>query len=110
MNEKAWALYAEFRPVVDGWGKRSEVRCETILGLRNKGHDMKGGGIVGKEGGAGGVEGAVKFENNDGGRPAENIEENEPERKKARVLSLEEYEAILDQDSTFNHIDLNFDT
>ncbi|KAG7449117.1 uncharacterized protein BT62DRAFT_1002659 [Guyanagaster necrorhizus] len=35
LNNKGWALYAEFRPSVNGWGERSEVKCETILSLRN---------------------------------------------------------------------------
>ncbi|KAK0206458.1 hypothetical protein DFS33DRAFT_1255799 [Desarmillaria ectypa] len=35
LNKKGWALYAEFRPSVNGWGERSEVKCETILNLRN---------------------------------------------------------------------------
>ncbi|SRR6266508_1606810 len=36
LNEKAWSLYAEFRPEVNEWGKRSEVRCSKILDLREK--------------------------------------------------------------------------
>ncbi|SJL01897.1 uncharacterized protein ARMOST_05221 [Armillaria ostoyae] len=35
LNNKGWALYTEFRPSVNGWGERSEVKCETILNLRN---------------------------------------------------------------------------
>jgi hypothetical protein len=34
LNEKAWALYTEFRPEVNEWGKRSEIRCSRILDLR----------------------------------------------------------------------------
>ncbi|ETW84001.1 hypothetical protein HETIRDRAFT_239532, partial [Heterobasidion irregulare TC 32-1] len=34
LNRDGWALYAAFRPAVDGWGQRGEVRCATILGLR----------------------------------------------------------------------------
>jgi hypothetical protein len=87
---------------VDGWGKKSEVRCETILGLRKEERNVNGVDLAGKE--SDGVDGVVKFDNND--KTTERV--NEPERKKARVLSLEEYEAVLDQDSTFNDIDLNF--
>ncbi|KAG2042350.1 hypothetical protein BDR03DRAFT_945113 [Suillus americanus] len=36
LNNKGFGLYAEFRPDVDGWGKRGEVRCEQILSLRKK--------------------------------------------------------------------------
>ncbi|KAK0486868.1 hypothetical protein EDD18DRAFT_651532 [Armillaria luteobubalina] len=35
LNNKGWALYTEFRPSVNAWGERSEVKCETILNLRN---------------------------------------------------------------------------
>ncbi|KAK0230875.1 hypothetical protein IW262DRAFT_1262902 [Armillaria fumosa] len=35
LNNKGWALYTEFRPSVNAWGERSEVRCETILNLRD---------------------------------------------------------------------------
>ncbi|KAL1747731.1 hypothetical protein HDZ31DRAFT_31287 [Schizophyllum fasciatum] len=37
LNTKGYALYAEFRPVVEGWGQRSEVSCDTILALREAG-------------------------------------------------------------------------
>ncbi|KAF8450590.1 hypothetical protein L210DRAFT_3469664 [Boletus edulis BED1] len=37
LNKVGFSLYAEFRPIVDGWGKRGEVRCERILSLRKKG-------------------------------------------------------------------------
>ncbi|KAH9977767.1 hypothetical protein BGW80DRAFT_1435486 [Lactifluus volemus] len=37
LNRMGFALYADFRPDVDGWGKRGELRCETLLGLRRKG-------------------------------------------------------------------------
>jgi len=36
LNRKAWALYAEFRPEVNEWGKRSEVSCSKILALRKQ--------------------------------------------------------------------------
>jgi hypothetical protein len=36
LNRMGFALYADFRPDVDGWGKRGELRCETLLGLRKK--------------------------------------------------------------------------
>lgn len=34
LNKKAWALYSDFRPDVNEWGKRSEIRCSRILDLR----------------------------------------------------------------------------
>jgi hypothetical protein len=36
LNEKAWALYTQFRPEVNEWGKRSEVSCSKILALRKQ--------------------------------------------------------------------------
>lgn len=36
LNRVGFALYADFRPDVNGWGKRGELKCETLLGLRKK--------------------------------------------------------------------------
>lgn len=36
LNDKAWGLYAQFRPPAEGWGKRAEMNCATILNLRNR--------------------------------------------------------------------------
>jgi hypothetical protein len=36
LNGKAWALYTQFRPEVNEWGKRSEVTCSKILALRKQ--------------------------------------------------------------------------
>jgi hypothetical protein len=36
LNDKAWGLYAQFRPSAEGWGKRAEMKCATILDLRSK--------------------------------------------------------------------------
>lgn len=36
MNRVGWELYADFRPEVDGWGKRGQVTCDRILDLRKK--------------------------------------------------------------------------
>ena len=37
LNRVGFGLYADFRPDVNGWGKRGDLRCETLLGLRKKG-------------------------------------------------------------------------
>jgi len=37
LNRVGFSLYADFRPDVNGWGKRGELKCETLLGLRKKG-------------------------------------------------------------------------
>lgn len=36
LNKVGWELYADFRPEVDGWGKRGQVSCDRILELRKK--------------------------------------------------------------------------
>lgn len=108
INGKAWNLYADFRPSVDGWGKRAEVRCETILGLRKKGTENKQATefeeVDTKE--------LVQYEtvndeahDEDGRLSNPNEQEDEPERKRPRSLALEEYEAALDEE--FNGIDFS---
>ncbi|KAI0268245.1 hypothetical protein BC834DRAFT_868576 [Gloeopeniophorella convolvens] len=60
LNRAGYALYADFRPEVDGWGKRGELRCAALLALRksDSGSAARGGG-----GGARVVAGqAVKYE------------------------------------------------
>ncbi|KAG6857107.1 hypothetical protein H0H87_009668 [Tephrocybe sp. NHM501043] len=120
INGLAWGLYAEFRPPVDQWGARSEVKCSTILGLRKKDGDptprilssVRGEGTVDTEDGrelnlgtshcdARKVESIIKHE--DGIAMELN---DQPDRKKVKLLSLEEYEAALDQDFAYGDIDL----
>jgi hypothetical protein len=107
LNNKGFGLYAEFRPDVDGWGKRGEVRCEQILSLRKKDRSTAAETAVKGE--------VVKLEVNHDSRAAEgpggiqSSTSEGPEQKKARTMTLEEYEAALDQDDTFDDVDLNFD-
>ena len=84
LNKVGFSLYADFRPTVDGWGKRGEVRCERILSLRKKG----GGGSSHTH-----ASDALRDKQ-------ESISElsGEQSSKKARTFSLEEYEAALDED------------
>jgi hypothetical protein len=42
LNKVGWELYADFRPEVDGWGKRGQVTCDRILGLRKKKRSANG--------------------------------------------------------------------
>ncbi|KAJ7781158.1 hypothetical protein B0H16DRAFT_1404408 [Mycena metata] len=93
INAKAWALYCEFRPEVNGWGDRAEVKCETILGLRKVSSTVEP---------AGKVEAVVMTEGE-----STPPEDGEPPSKKGRALTFEEYEAALDQDTTFDNIDLD---
>ncbi|KAF8517789.1 hypothetical protein JB92DRAFT_2809579 [Gautieria morchelliformis] len=79
LNRVAFSLYAEFRPQVDGWGKKGEVRCETILGARR-------GGMAGKA-----ETRAIP--------PVSEERAQKPDMKKPRVeMSVEEYEAALDEE------------
>ncbi|GLB33886.1 hypothetical protein LshimejAT787_0107700 [Lyophyllum shimeji] len=100
LNNVAWGLYAEFRPTVDRWGARSEVHCSEILDLRKKDaapaqHVTKAEDIIKHEDAA-----EVKEEQTDGLTPA---------RKKAKPLSLEEYEAALDDGFNYDDVDLDLD-
>ncbi|KAJ7276479.1 hypothetical protein B0H12DRAFT_24606 [Mycena haematopus] len=95
INARGWALYADFRPEVKGWGERAEVKCETILGLRKSTGSVK---LAGK------IDAVVKSES------IQYEEDSEPPQKRTRGLTLEEYEAELDQDNTFDDIDLDLGT
>lgn len=100
INTKGWGLYAEFRPYVEGWGKRGEVRCGKILGLRKAG--KRGGGSTSSLPSVVRIEACAEEKHQDTGGDV-------PDCKRPRGLSLEEYEAVLDQDTTFDDVDLNFD-
>lgn len=92
LNDRGFSLYADFRPNADAWGKRSEMRCSTILSLR-KTRERKEEQETSKD------EDALK--------KVKNEEQNgqTPAPKKMKVMSVEEYEALLDAESE----DLVFD-
>ncbi|KAL4076062.1 hypothetical protein J3A83DRAFT_4089915 [Scleroderma citrinum] len=89
LNEEGYSLYADFRPTVNEWGKRGEVRCARILSLKKDGQAPKR---------------TDEEPNNDGkswssagaSRPLGDC--HTPPSKKGKMLSLEEYEAALDDD------------
>ncbi|KAF8195809.1 hypothetical protein K438DRAFT_785329 [Mycena galopus ATCC 62051] len=93
LNVQGFALYADFRPEVKGWGERAEVKCETILGLRRSASSSAEP--------AGKADAVVKSE------PTGPEEDLEPPQKKKRTLTLDEYDDFLDQDNTFDDIDLD---
>jgi hypothetical protein len=68
LNRVGFALYADFRPEVTGWGKRSELRCEVLLALRKKKNVVQGDSRTGDETGATQVanQSVVKYETSDG--------------------------------------------
>ncbi|KAF7964588.1 hypothetical protein HWV62_5383, partial [Athelia sp. TMB] len=110
LNEKGFELYAEFRPRVEGWGGRGEVRCDKVLALRKK-HKTSVGNV--KEDAVAtepqdcqhNLKIFVKVERANSLQELHNSEDDEPDRKKARGLSLEDYEAALDQDTSFDDVE-----
>ena len=117
LNKHGFSLYMEFRPDVQGWGGRGEVRCEKILQLR--------------KGESGGLRlphqqkqpEATKEDKPDDKGPTANAAVNkvendprvsvevtavEPDSKRPRTMTLEEYEAVLDEDDTFADVNLDF--
>lgn len=92
----------EFRPSVDQWGERSEVSCAKILDLRKKEKPLASDKAANEPSGAG-------MRNESVIEPPEGRADG-PRRKKLRELTLEEYEAALDQDATFDNVDLSFST
>ncbi|TFL05855.1 hypothetical protein BDV98DRAFT_630506 [Pterulicium gracile] len=112
LNQKAWCLYADFRPKVEGWGQRGEVRCDTILALRKLSSDTQ----VALSEECNSKSSLVKFESTDDTSVQDNsssgdapVQENSPPPKRKRGPTLEEYEAELDDDTTFDGVDLNAD-
>ncbi|TDL29570.1 hypothetical protein BD410DRAFT_709803 [Rickenella mellea] len=83
LNAEAFSLYSQFRPAVNKWGGRSEVRCDTILALRRKE--------------PAGTTKALPEETADLDREsAIALSEDGPSNKRSKVMTLEEYEASLD--------------
>ena len=93
LNRKGFALYADFRPDIEsgqkGWGKRGEVKCQTILGMIKKG--------AGSNPATGNLEDIVKTSVNDDGQA---------DIKKPRNFTLADYETLLDDDFGFDAVDL----
>ena len=113
LNKNGFSLYAEFRPTVGEWGGRGELRCEKILALRRKTGRQEA--VANRAAKIGEYEAIsqtfVKVENVEGG-PSRSAEfgwnEDEPDTKRTRGLSLEEYEAALDQDISLCDAGLDF--
>ena len=96
LNEKAWSLYAEFRPSTNEWGSRSEVHCKAILDLRCPATTTTATATVASETQqtpVSEVSSEPVTETADGVHPS-------PSPKKRKFASVEEYEAFLDQQET----------
>lgn len=89
LNRVGFALYADFRPEVTGWGKRGELRCEVLLALRKKQNAGLGSSSTDAETGVidVGHQSVLKYETSDGCEPAQpalggnsdgNLESNDP--------------------------------
>ncbi|PPQ98513.1 hypothetical protein CVT24_004004 [Panaeolus cyanescens] len=103
LNIKAWSLYADFRPSVKEWGKRSEVRYDVILGLRKQKSKQE---QVSTEANSKMKIPDVRLEN--ATHVTQPTPPNDVPPAKKSKMTLEEYEALLDSDSTFDNVDLNF--
>jgi hypothetical protein len=101
LNGKAWVLYAQFRPEVNEWGKRSEVSCSKILALRKQqAESLERGSLTTKTKPT--VSNLEESEGSDS--------DNESPRKKSRLLLEEiEREAPLDQNTIWEDIEPDFD-
>ncbi|KAI6003857.1 hypothetical protein EDD15DRAFT_2220778 [Pisolithus albus] len=96
LNELGYSLYADFRPAVDGWGKRGELRCGRILSLRETGAPELAAETSGNAAGPSDrLRMGLRQREQTGVHPT----------KKEDMRSLEEYEAANDGD--FDNIDLN---
>lgn len=93
LNTNGFGLYAEFRPSVDGWGQRGEVRCETILKLRkpavkSDSDAMKPDAVP-----------SVKTDGEGVGNLARvSSKPDEPPSKRMKTERLDEYDLLLEDD------------
>ncbi len=106
LNRKAFGLYYDFRPEVDGWGAKGEMKLEAILDLRR--HLTHQGEEKLKEEGDGQAGDAIKVEGEDdhGNKQAkldgwvdvktEGGEEAKPELDKGE--SEDEFDKLLEDD------------
>lgn len=89
LSAKAWDLYAKFRPEVEQWGKRADLACAKILSLRN---DTQ----------------AEQKEKPTTPTVVNGQNHSDIPVETRSSMTLEEYEAALDDDHTFDHVDLDF--
>ncbi|KAL0576922.1 hypothetical protein V5O48_005068 [Marasmius crinis-equi] len=97
INDKAWSLYIRFRPEVNEWGKRSQVKCLDILTLRKP----AGGTTETKDAGGQATEGItqnIKYE-----EAIDDAEALTPDKKRTKTSTpLENYEQSLADDRLLN--------
>ncbi|OBZ70197.1 hypothetical protein A0H81_09990 [Grifola frondosa] len=109
LNSRGFALYADFRPSVEGWGKRGEVHCSRILALRKAGVKSE---ETAEDEPVRGSEDIVKVEpapeqGRDADDKTDRPQQEGPPSKKSRRTSLDEYDAALEEDPLFDSIDFD---
>ncbi|KAF8205050.1 hypothetical protein BJ912DRAFT_1028259 [Pholiota molesta] len=93
LNNKAWSY-------MQNLDHRSTIHCKTILELRKQISESSQPELGSSEQGEPIITIAEEL--------VSSTSEGEPKPKKTRSLTVEEYEASLDQDTTFDHVDLDF--
>jgi hypothetical protein len=83
LNKKGFSLYAEFRPEVNGWGKKGTLHLKNILQLRKKQPAER-------------KDSAEQAQPRSGEPFASEASAISPPEKRQRGMSLEEFEAFLD--------------
>lgn len=98
LNKRGYNLYCDFRPNVEGWGKKGEVRCQSILAMRRKPTPNEVN--LPPTDGSGPPSAPVKMntsaESSRVEKPDDQDQEQQSDMKRARTMTLEEYEAALD--------------
>ena len=102
LNEKGFALYADFRPESEGWGQRGDVRCSTILGLRKVRGESAADDSAKTE--APSVDSIVKVELQEDPGPGPS-EELAAKKLKLETSDPDEFDAALDDDTLFGEFD-----
>ncbi|KAH8830481.1 hypothetical protein DL96DRAFT_1785244 [Flagelloscypha sp. PMI_526] len=96
LKQRGWRLYTDFRPPTkDGWGEQGELKCSTILDLRATQTKMSGAEsnqIVG------GIQPSLAIQIADTTNSQQSDPMEPPPAKKHKELTLEEYEALLDEE------------
>ncbi|RXW24679.1 hypothetical protein EST38_g1137 [Candolleomyces aberdarensis] len=100
LNAKAWILYTSFRPEIDQWGKKSQLFCSKILALRKTERNSSQTLPVNSAS----QNPTVANVDSESNHPPTSTTFTE----EGAHLSLEEYEAALDEDHTFDEVNLDF--
>ncbi|TFY78759.1 hypothetical protein EWM64_g5250 [Hericium alpestre] len=92
LNRVGWALYADFRPEVNGWGAKGEVRCQKILEMRKMRQTVQDDSGKKKVG----AEAVVKYEDVAEAHADETVEKPPDGKKRKLVDRIDEIETLED--------------